>query len=144
MAVNAEVISKTERFEEIAIVHIDSVHKYALFMAKNENDAKDLVQETYFKAYRFFDKFRENTDCKAWLITILRNTFINMIRHDRRYPQMIYLPEMEDRGTELSGDADPEDAIFGCLFDDDVTAAVNSLPIKYRTVVLLADMEGFS
>jgi RNA polymerase sigma-70 factor (ECF subfamily) len=144
MPINAEAMSKTERFEEIAIVHVDLVYRCALQMTKNESDAKDLVQETYLRAYRFFGKFRTDTNCEAWLFTILRNTFINTIHRERRYSQMIQLPEMDERGVELSGDADPEDAIFGCLFDDDVAAAVNSLPIKYRTVVLLADIEGFS
>jgi len=144
MPINAEVMSKTERFEEIALVHMDSVHKYALCMAKNESDANDLVQETYFRAYRFFDKFREGTNCKAWLITILRNTFINTIRRERKHPQMIYLSEMNEKGRELLGDADPENAIFGVLFDDDVFDAMNLLPAKYRIAVLLADIEGLS
>ncbi len=144
MPINAEAMSKTERFEEIALVHINLIYRCALQMTKNESDAKDLVQETYLKAYRFFDKFRTDTNCEAWLFTILRNIFINAIHRERRHPQTICLPEMEERGMEFSGDADPEDIVFGSLFDDDVTAAMNSLTIEYRTVVLLADIEGFS
>ena len=123
---------------------IDLIYGRALQMTKNESDAKDLVQETYLRAYRFFDKFREGTDCKAWLLAILKNSFINTIRREINRPQMISLSEMNGNGMELSGDADPENAIFGVLFDDDVFAAMNSLPAKYRIAVLLADIERFS
>jgi RNA polymerase sigma-70 factor (ECF subfamily) len=144
MPINAEAMSKTKRFEEIALVHMDSVHRYALGMARNESDAKDLVQETYFRAYRFFGKFRESSNCKAWLITILRNIFVNTTYRERKRPQMIPLSEMDEHGIEFSGDDDPESNIFGSLFHDDVAAAMDSLPIEYRTAVLLADIEGFS
>ncbi|MFC1715976.1 sigma-70 family RNA polymerase sigma factor [Candidatus Poribacteria bacterium] len=144
MQIDAETIWKTNRFQEEALPHMDSVYRCALYMTKNESDAKDLVQETYFRAYKFFSNFREGTDCKAWLITILRNTFINTIHRERKHPQMIYLSEINEHEIGLSGDADPEDTIFGNLFDDDVAAAMDSLPVKYRTAVLLADIEGFS
>ena len=144
MPINTEAMSKTERFEEVALVHMDSVHKYALCMAKNESDAKDLVQETYFRAYKFFSNFRSDTNCKAWLIKILRNTFINTIHSKRKSPQTIPLSEIYKRGIELSGYDDPESSIFGSLFHDDVAIAMDSLPGKYRIAVLLADIEGFS
>jgi RNA polymerase sigma-70 factor (ECF subfamily) len=144
MQSNAEVISKTGKFEEMALVHMDSVHRYALYMTKNESDANDLVQEAYLRAYRFFAKFREGTNCKAWLMAILRNTFISTIRRKRKCPQMICLSEIDEHEIGLSDGADPNDTIFGSLFDDDVAAAVDSLPIEYRTAVLLADIQGFS
>jgi len=144
MSINAEVKSKTEEFEGVALAHMDSIYRFALCMAKNESDAQDLVQDTYLKAYRFFDQFQEGTNCKAWLLTILKNTFINSIRRDRRHPQMLRLSEMGERGLELSADADPEGKVFEDLFDDDVTAAMDAMPDSYRTVVLLADVEGLS
>jgi len=144
MSINADAKSRTEEFEATALAHMDSIYRFALCMAENENDAQDLVQDTYLKAYKFFDKFKEGTNCKAWLLTILKNTFINNIRHDRRHPQTVRLSEMEEHGIELSTDADTGDKVFGDLFDDDVTAAMNSIPDVYRTVVLLADAEGLS
>ena len=142
--ISAEPKPKAEGFEEIALAHMDSIYKFALRMSRNESDAEDLVQETYLKAYRFFDKFEAGTNCKAWLLTILRNTFINGIRYNRRHRQMINLSEIEERGIEPMADADPEDEIFGNLLDDDVSAAMNTLPDGYRTAVLLADMKGMS
>ena len=144
MQSNAEVISKTGKFEEMALVHMDSVHRYALYMTKNESDANDLVQEAYLRAYRFFAKFREGTNCKAWLMAILRNTFINTIRRKKRHPQMVCISKISEQEIDLSDHANPEDAIFGSLLGDDVTAAVDSLPTEYRTAVLLADIQGFS
>ncbi len=144
MPVDATAKPKTDGFEAVALAHMDSLYRYALRMSRNETDAEDLVQDTYLRAYRFFDKFEEGTNCKAWLLTILKNTFINTIRHDKKYQQMIHLPEMEEHGVELLTDADPEGEIFGNLLDDDITAAMNELPAGYRTTVLLADMEGLS
>ncbi len=135
---------KDERFEAVALEHMNSVYRLARAMSKNESDAQDLVQDTYLKAYRFFDKFKEGTNCRAWLLRILRNTFVNTIRRDKRRPQIIHLPEMRDYGVELPADTDPEDWVFGDLFDDDMTAAMSELPEEYRTAVLLADVEGLS
>ena len=143
-ALAIEEESKNERFETVALEHMDSLYRFALCMAENESDARDLVQDTYLRAYRFFDKFQEGTNCKAWLITILKNTFINTIRRDKRHPHMVHLSEMEERGMDLSVEHDPEDWVFGELFDDDLSAAIDSLPGIYRTVVLLADVEGLS
>ena len=144
MAINAETTYRTNRFQEEALPHMDSVYRCALHMAKNESDARDLVQETYLRAYRFFDKFKDGTNCRAWLIKILRNSFINTIRRAGKHQQMVYISEREEHGIGLLGDDDPETNVFANLFDDDITAAMDSLPIHYRTTVLLADVEGFS
>ena len=144
MTINTEVRLKKEKFEEVALEHIDSLYRFALYTVGNESDAQDLVQDTYLKAYRFFDKFEEGTNCKAWLLTILKNTFINTIRRGKRHPQVVYLSEMEGRGVQLSTDGNPEDEVFGNLFDDYISAAMNALPDAYRDAVLLADVEGLS
>jgi len=132
------------KFSREAITHMNIIHRNALHMAKNENDAEDLVQQTYLKAYRFFDKFNEGTNCKAWLLTILRNSFINAIYRGKKYSQTMYLSEMDEYGMEIPHYDDPEDIIFGDLFNDDVNTALDSLPARYRTIVLLADIERFS
>lgn len=143
MLVITEEDSRINRFEETAIKHIDSIYRFALYMAENENDARDLVQDTYLRAYKFFDKFEEGTNCKAWLLKILKNTFINSVRRDKKLPQLVHLPDMEEQGMELSVDSEPID-ISGELFDDDITAAIEALPAVYKTIVLLADVEGLS
>jgi RNA polymerase sigma-70 factor (ECF subfamily) len=144
MLINDKPISETERFAGEALEHIDIIYRHALHMIKNESDAKDLVQETYLRAYRFFDKFREGTNCRAWLLAILKNSFLNTIRRERKYLQTIHLLETDEYEIEFPDHDDLEDTIFGSLLNDDVTIAMNSLPAKYRIIVLLADIEGFS
>ena len=79
-------------FLETALPHLDAVYDSALRLAGNEADAEDLAQTTFLKAYRFFDKFKQGTDCKAWLLTILKNTFINQYRRRSRGPLADDLP----------------------------------------------------
>ena len=143
-AIATEIGIKDERFEQVALVHMNSLYRLALSMSRNESDAQDLVQDTYLRAYKFFDKFREGTNCKAWLFRILRNTFINTINHDRARPQVIYLSQMDDKEKKLLSDTDPEDWVFGDLLDDDMVAAMDRLPDEFRTTVLLADVEELS
>lgn len=140
----AEPELKDSKFESLALSHIDSLYRFAMHMAGNEADAQDLVQDTYLKAYRFFDKFEEGTNCKAWLFRIMKNTFINTMRRDKKHSQMISLSDIQERGMEPSVDGDPEDNVFGDLFGDDVSAAIESMPDVYRDVVLMADVEELS
>lgn len=142
MAIEGE--AKSERFEQVALAHIDSLYRSALYMSKNESDAQDLVQDTYLKAYRFFDKFKQGTNCRAWLFKILRNTFINAVNRDRTPQKIIELSEIKDHEMESLSDASPEDLVFGELFDDDIVAVMDRLPDEFRTAVMLADVEGLS
>ena len=144
MPIDGEAKSKAKRFAAAALPYMDSVYRSACRMMGNESDAQDLIQDTYLRAYRFFGKFREGTNCKAWLFTILRNTFINMVNDSRRQPQMVSLSELGEHGIDLSSNTDPEDEIFGDLFDDNIAAAIDEMPGVFRTAVLLADVEGLS
>ena len=71
---------RRKEFEEEALVHLDLLYNSAVQMTRNVADAQDLVQETFVKAYRFFDKFKKGTNCKAWLFKIMKNNFINTFR----------------------------------------------------------------
>lgn len=143
-AATIETESKTEKFESLALSYMDSIYRSALYMAKNESDAQDLVQETYLRAYKFFDKFREGSNLRAWLYRILRNTFINNIRRNKIQSQVIHLSEIEAQGQDIPSNENTEDKVFGDLFDDDISTAINRLPEEYRTTVLLADVEKLS
>lgn len=144
MEIEGKADSKSDRFAASAIAHIDSIYRFALYMTGDERDAEDLVQDTYLKAYRFFDKFREGTDCKAWLIVILKNTFINKYRRDKRRGQEVSLSKLEEYEPGLLEHQDPEDEIFGDLLGDEVSEAMDALPYLYRKAVELADLKGFS
>ena len=144
MQTDTEIQSKTNRFESVALTHMDSIYRAALNKTKNESDARDLVQDTYLRAYRFFDKFDEGTNCRAWLNKILTNAFINSFRLKKRRPEEVYITEMQHGGEDLPGKKNPEEEVFRDLFDDDVTTAFESINEQYRMVVILADIEGFT
>ncbi|UCD16799.1 MAG: sigma-70 family RNA polymerase sigma factor [Candidatus Zixiibacteriota bacterium] len=142
-------MSKKETFEAEALIHADSLHRTALRMTKNENDADDLVQETLMKAYRFWDKFEEGSNCRAWLFKIMTNIFINNYRAKSRAPQVVDLQDVDDdflfgQLSALGPSENPEQHFFAKVFDDDVKMAIEELPEDFRLVVVLSFLEGFS
>jgi RNA polymerase sigma-70 factor, ECF subfamily len=140
------------RFAELAMEHMPSLYSAALRMTRNPADAEDLVQETFLKAYRAFDRFEDGTNLKAWLYKILTNTFINSYRAARRRPEKADVEDVEDLylyrrlgGLQAAGAGrSAEDEVFDRFTDDEVKQAIESLPESFRMAVLLADVEGFS
>jgi len=138
-----------ERYEKEAMVHIDALMRTARRMTKSESDAEDLVQETMLKAYRFFDKFEEGTNCKAWLFKIMTNIFINNYRSKAKAPQSLTFDDIDDgflfgQLAKNKAVTDPEKEFFSKIFDDDVRSAINDLPEDFRLVVVLSFLEGFA
>lgn len=135
-------------FEREAIPHMDSLYNFALRLTGNEDDANDLVQETYLRAFRFFDKFEKGSNCKAWLFRILKNTFINLYRKSSKEPDKVDYEEIENYYENVkpstTDDAHLEKELFDNLLDDDITNALQSLPEDFRTVILLSDIEGLT
>jgi len=145
----SEEARQKERFEKEAMVHIDSLFRTALRMTKNEGDADDLVQEAFLKAWRFWDKFQEGSNCRAWLFKIMTNIFINNYRAKAWTPQTIDLEDVDDdflfgQLSALGPSDDPEKHFFNKVFDDDVKKAIEELPEDFRLVVVLSFLEGFS
>jgi RNA polymerase sigma-70 factor (ECF subfamily) len=141
---------RSAEFEHLVLEHMDMLYAVALKLTRNATDAEDLVQNAVVKALRFHDKFKEGTYIKAWLLTILRNTFINDYRRRARRPAMTELS-----GTEAAADrsADPDVPLeleFGDratlmeLLDDEVRAALESVPMDFRLPVIMADIEDRS
>lgn len=140
---------KRERFEKEALIHLDALYRTALRMTKNEGDADDLVQETFLKAYRFWDKFQEGSNCRAWLFKIMTNIFINNYRAKAWTPQIVDLEDVDDdflfgQLSALGPSETPEKLFFNKVFDDDVKKAIDELPDDFRLVVILSFLEGFS
>jgi RNA polymerase sigma-70 factor (ECF subfamily) len=127
---------------------MDILYNYALRMTANPDDASDLVQETFMKAYRFWDKYEKGTNIRAWLFRIMKNTYINRYRKESKEPETLDYNEIQNfYNTIRYESADPNDLqekIFGGLLDDDVATAVRSLPEDFQTVVILCDIEGLS
>ena len=137
-------------FERQAIPFLPSLYNTAYRLARNAQDAEDLVQETYLRAYRSFAQFTPGTNLKAWLFRILKNAFINEYRKRRAAP-----PEEEFAALEESFESridtdrypatkNPEQQALEHSLDEKVQRALDELPPDYRMAVLLADLEGFS
>ena len=133
---------KRRRFEALTLSHMDSLYNAALRMARNDADAKDLVQETYIKAFRSFHTFRKEGNVKAWLFKILLNTFINKYRREKRGPTWVEFEKVAPFHPSVREGKTPEDEVFDQLLSDDVEEALRRLPEEFRIAVWLSDMEG--
>ena len=127
-----------------ALTHIDSLYGAAMRLTRNPADAEDLVQESYVKAFRFADQFTSGTNLKAWLHTILHNTFLNMRRHAKRDPVDVDSEEVERAPARPADGPTPEDILMRGSLGADLQAAVDALPGTFRQAVWLRDVEEFS
>ncbi|HEX5760661.1 MAG TPA: sigma-70 family RNA polymerase sigma factor [Thermoanaerobaculia bacterium] len=137
-------------FEAAAMPFVDALYNTAYRMTRSPEDAEDLVQETYLKAYRYYDKFEEGTNFKAWLFKIMKNTFINNYRKRQQSPAFSDFADIEESFESQLNEAsprqnkNPEEELLENVLDQDVQLALDRLPPDYRMVVILADLEGFS
>jgi len=133
-----------EIFEAELLPHAEALSTFAYHLTYNESDADDLVQETYLKAYRFIDKYEVGTNAKAWLFRILKNAFINNYRKKSKQPAKVDIDELIVAENDTDSYTDLRVEMFDKMMGDEVTMAINSLPIDSKTVILLCDIEGFT
>ena len=148
---NSNKASKDKLFEKELLPQIDSLYNLAYRLTLDEDDSKDLVQETYFKAYRFIDSYQSGTNARAWLFRILKNSFINEFRKKIKQPQKIDYNEIEANYNRESGDVFDKNIVIDLrietvqdMIGDEITNALNSLDVDFRTVIILCDLEGFT
>ncbi len=138
---------KNKVFNEEFMPHIDSLYNFAHRLTFDEDDAKDLVQDTYLKAYRFIESFEQGTNAKAWLFRILKNSFINDFRKKSKQPPKVDYQEVEtfynsdDVDRPITTDLRAE--TLKDMIGDEISNALNSLDVDFRTVIILCDLEGF-
>ncbi len=136
---------KHQEFEREALVHLDTLYNVALRLTGSAPDAEDLVQDTVTKAYRAWDKYERGTNCRAWLVTILRNTFINQYRRKSKRPTPVDFEAVKDTSVfEAMQDRDPSGTFFRFIVDEEVKRAIQELPEEFRIPVVLSDVEGLS
>ena len=127
------------------VPHMSLLYNYAVRLTGNEDDAKDLVQDTYLKAYRFLDKYQPDTNAKAWLFRILKNSFINNYRKNVRTPDQVEFDEIQDYYDlvrDQTKDIDDLRRQFDDnLLSDEVVTAMDSLNEEFRTIIILSDLE---
>lgn len=144
--------SETEKyriFDKEFMPHIDSMYNFAFRLTNDEDDANDLVQDTYMKAFRFINSFQEGTNAKAWLFRILKNSFINDYRKKSKEPSKVDYQEVETvynstEDAEFESTSDLRIEAVQDMIGDEVAMALNGLPVDFRTVIILCDIEGFT
>ena len=139
-------------FQNRELPFADALYGAALRLTRNRQDAEDLLQETYLKAYAHYDSFTEGTNLKAWLFRILKNAFINSYRHRKVEPAEISYAgagnaseqALESAVQGRAREDSPEHDLVAASMDGSVAAAIRALPEEFRMVVELADLQDFS
>jgi RNA polymerase sigma-70 factor, ECF subfamily len=139
----AEPSTAGRTFDAEALPHLDALYRVALRLTGDPSQAEDLVQDTMLKAYRAWRQYRPGTNAKGWLLTILRNTFINDYRRRKLEPVAMDLEAVEPHALYRAVEqTDPEGAFFSKIVDDKVLEAIDALPPEFREVLVLSDIEG--
>lgn len=143
-------------FEKEMGPHLDALYRSALRLAGNANDAEDLVQDTYLRAFRFFYQYQPGTNAKAWLFRIMNTIFLNDYRKKSRQADSVSYDGLEDfylynriaedsySGTQQQGVSNPEDVVLNRLDHEAIEAAIEKLPVEFRQTVALATLEGLA
>lgn len=139
---------QNEVFDGEFMPHVDAMYSFAHRLTFDEDDAKDLVQDTYLKAFRFINSFERGTNAKAWLFRILKNSFINDFRKKSKQPAKVDYNEIESYYNSDEVDAnittDLRVETVQHMIGDEISGALNALPVDFRTVIILSDLEGFT
>lgn len=142
-------LEKNRVFDKEFMPHIDSMYNFAFRLTNDEDDANDLVQDTYLKAFRFINSFSQGTNAKAWLFRILKNSFINDFRKKSKEPAKVDYQDVEttynsEEDAETNQTVDLRVESVQDLIGDEIANALNALPVDFRTVIILCDVEGFT
>jgi RNA polymerase sigma-70 factor, ECF subfamily len=145
-AVSQALLKRQKEFEAEAYPHKDILFNFALRTTGDKDDAHDLLQETFMKAFRFWDKYEKGTNIRAWLFRIMKNSYINRYRKETREPGMVDYDDVENFYDLIRDDStdsnDLQKKMYSNMLSDEVTEALQSLPEDFRTVVILCDIEG--
>lgn len=138
---------KHDIFQSEFLPELRALYNFGYRLTLDEDDARDLVQETYLKAFRFIDSFRKGTNAKAWLFRILKNGFINEYRKKKKEPAKVDYQDVENiyNADEATGSMNAELRVESLQEElgDEISGALNTLDEDFRTVILLCDVEGF-
>lgn len=139
---------RMSEFEQVALVHLDALYQSALWLTRSRAEAEDVVQETCLRAFRSFHRFNPGTNCRAWLLTILRNVFLNGLRRGSREmlegDSTVWETGAESATQEAPSAGNPEEEFFQTVVHGDVDRALRALPLVFREAVILADLEGLT
>ena len=142
-------------FESEMGPHLDALYRNAMRLTGNANDAEDLLQDTYLRAFRFFYQYQPGTNAKAWLFRIMNTVFLNEYRRKARQGETVSYDGLEDfylynrlvedlSGNDRPGTANPETVVLEQLDIETIQRAIQALPIEFRDTVALATLEEMS
>ena len=141
----SEDLGKREEFGTWALPHMDQVYSAALYLTRNKEEAEELLQDTYLRAYRFWHQFTPGTNCRAWLMAILHNSFKNRYRDRYREQQAV---EFNDETYDPHAGADPavgrdnpEDIVLASMLDGEVQEALQGLPVEFLETIVMVDIQ---
>ncbi len=147
---NEDLVSKQKYsdFDSEIIPHISALKNYALKITGNPDESEDILQETLFKAFRFFNKYEKGSNAKAWLFKIMQNSFINSYRHKIKQPSKVNYDDVQNfyeniKAEEVKTVHFKQDS-FSNAFDDEILKVLSKLPDNFRTIIILCDIEGYS
>jgi RNA polymerase sigma factor (sigma-70 family) len=138
---SGQLANPRRSFEEVVVPHLDAAFNYARWLTKNEADAEDVVQDAYVRALRFFSSMR-GEDARAWLLTIVRNTWYRRFPRRAGSPMMTVADEVADNRPDAS--LDPEAQLIRQQTVEQVRRALETLPTDFREVLVLRELEGLS
>lgn len=134
---------RKERFEAAVLPHLDAAYNLARWLLRDDQGARDAVQEAYLRAFRFFDGFRGG-DARPWLLSIVRNTCYTTLRKGMGGPELLEFDEERDSNMAFSGLNDPEYLLSKKLESARVNSAIEALPTVFREVLVLRELEDLS
>jgi RNA polymerase sigma-70 factor, ECF subfamily len=125
--------------------YLDGLYAYAMVLSRNPAQAADLVQETYVRALKAKESLRTDSNVKSWLFTILRNIWLNQLRHERTAPKIAELDADENLAdVSVAASEDPHDLYLRKLQRERVRAAIQQLPVEFREIIILREYEELS
>jgi len=134
----------TLSFSEAALDHVDALYRYALALTRDQSEADDLVQETYLRAVSAKNQLMPGSHMKKWLFVIMRNAWLNQLRHTRSGPQFVVLEGDDNIAPPTRRTDDPLVLYLRKVEGEEIRDAINALPQIYREIIVLRDIEGFS
>ena len=133
--------NKIRRFEQCVLPHLDAAYNLARWLTRNDQDAEDVVQESYLRAFKFFDSFH-SADARPWLLTIVRNTYYTLKQQQRAHEVVTSFDE-EIHSIDPENQ-NPEELLLQSINKQLIKDAIEDLPLEFREVIVLRELEGLS
>jgi len=131
-------------FGQVALGYLDGLYGYAMSLCHNQAEAEDLTQETYLRAVRALGRLAPDSNLKSWLFAIMRNIWLNQVRHAQSGPQFVEIDDEGEQSVQVKSSEDLHAEYVNKVERARVRTAVDSLPPLYREVILLREFEGLS